>query len=103
MAEPSEYEWTMMRFKTSLSLSLKEIKIIEMEEQMAGHSNEIQEKDNEISKLHLKIDQMEKGMVSGEEMAVKSLDGMADLEAKLAFVNNEKNEMADKIPGSEHV
>ena len=30
MTEPSEYEWTMMRFKTSLSLSLKEIKIIEI-------------------------------------------------------------------------
>ena len=30
MTEPSEYEWTMMRFKTSLSLGLKEIKIIEI-------------------------------------------------------------------------
>ena len=32
-------------------------------------------------------------MVSGEEMAYKSLDGMADLEAKVAFLNNEKSEM----------
>ena len=30
MTEPSEYEWTMMRFKTSPSLGLKEIKIIEI-------------------------------------------------------------------------
>ena len=29
MTEPSEYEWSMMRFKTSLKLGLKEIKIIE--------------------------------------------------------------------------
>ena len=32
-------------------------------------------------------------MASGELMAVKSLDGMADLEAKLTFITNEKNEM----------
>ena len=60
---------------------------------MAGHANELQEKDNEIRKLHKKIENIEKSMPSGEEMAVKSLDGMADLEAKLAFVNNEKNEI----------
>ena len=64
-----------------------------MEEKMQGHAGELQEKNNEIRKLHQKVDLVEKSMASGEEMAVKSLDGMADLEAKLAFVNNEKNEM----------
>ena len=35
MTEPSEYEWTMMRFKTSLRLGLKEIKIIEISHKKA--------------------------------------------------------------------
>ena len=39
MAQHSEYEWTMMRFKTSLSLSLKEIKIIEIShKKLAGQT-----------------------------------------------------------------
>ena len=36
-------------------------------------------------------------MASGELMAVKSLDGMADLEAKLAFVTNQKNELNQEL------
>ena len=60
---------------------------------MQGHAGELQAKDDEIRKLHQKVELVEKSMVSGEEMAVKSLDGLADLEAKLAFVNNEKNEI----------
>ena len=70
-----------------------EIKIIEIEEKMQGHAGELQQKDDEIRKLHQKVELVEKSMVSGEEMAVKSVDGLADLEAKLAFVNNEKNEI----------
>ena len=43
------------------------------------------------------MENIEKSMASGEEMAVKSLDGMADLEAKLAFVKNEKHEINQEL------
>ena len=62
--------------------------MIEMEEEMSGHAAEIEGKNVTIQKLQQKIELIEKSMASGELMAVKSLDGMADLEAKLAFVTN---------------
>ena len=65
-----------------------EIRMIEMEEEIAGHTAETEEKNLTIQKLQQKIELIEKSMASGELMAVKSLDGMADLEAKLAFVTN---------------
>ena len=64
---------------------------------MQGHATEIQGKDDEIRRLHQKVENIEKSMASGEEMAVKSLDGMADLEAKLAFVKNEKHEINQEL------
>ena len=64
---------------------------------MQGHASVLQEKDTEIRKLHEKVELIEKSMVSGEEMAVKSLDGMADLEAKVTFLNNEKNELNQEL------
>ena len=36
-------------------------------------------------------------MKSGEELAVKNLDGMAEMEAKLQFANNEKNEINQEL------
>ena len=41
----------------------------------------------------MKVDQLESGLKSGDIMTAQNLDGMADLDAKLAFVTNEKNEM----------
>ena len=36
-------------------------------------------------------------MASGDVLTAQNLDGMANLEAKLAFVTNEKNEMQQEF------
>ena len=68
-----------------------------MEEEMSRHAAQIEEKNLMIQKQQQKIENFEKTMASGQLMAVKSLDGMADLEAKLAFVTNEKNELNQEL------
>ena len=46
-----------------------------------------------IFKLEQKVETLEQGLAKGDVMTAQNLDGMADLEAKLAFITNERNEM----------
>ena len=64
-----------------------------MEEEASTVKIKLDEKDKAISKLEKKVATLEQGLASGDVMTAQNLDGMAELEAKLAFVTNEKNEM----------
>ena len=46
-----------------------------------------------IFKLEQKVETLEQGLTKGDVMTAQNLDGIAELEAKLAFITNEKNEM----------
>ena len=45
-----------------------------------------------IAKLQKKVGTLEHGQMCDDGMTAQNLDGMANLEAKLAFITNEKNE-----------
>ena len=57
----------------------------------------MEEKDRTINKLEMRVKNIEKGMQQDEALATANLNGMADLEAKLAFVTNEKNELQQEL------
>ena len=71
--------------------------MIEMEEESQTVQSRFAEKDKAIARLQMKVDQLESGLKSGDIMTAQNLDGMADLDAKLAFVTNEKNEMQQEL------
>jgi chromosome segregation ATPase len=74
-----------------------EVRMIEMEEDAAIDKKKITEKDAEIKKLLTKINGYEKGIADEHNLAIGNLDGMADLEAKLAFVTSERDELQHEI------
>ena len=43
--------------------------------------------------MEQKVETLEQGLTKGDVMTAQNLDGIAELEAKLAFITNEKNEM----------
>ena len=71
--------------------------MIQYEEERENHQAQLDEKDRTINKLEQRVNNIEKGMQQDEALATANLNGMADLEAKLAFVQNEKNEMQQEL------
>lgn len=71
--------------------------MIEMEEEATQVQTKLDEKEKLISKLEKKVETLEQGLAKGDVMTAQNLDGMADLEAKLAFVTNERNEMQQEF------
>ena len=71
--------------------------MIEMEEEATQVQTKLDEKERQISRLKKKVETLEQGLAKGDVLTAQNLDGMADLEAKLAFVTNERNEMQQEF------
>ena len=64
--------------------------MIEMEEEATNFQTKLEEKQKMIIKLEKKVETLEQGLAKGDVMTAQNLDGMADLEAKLVFAQNER-------------
>ena len=71
--------------------------MIEIEEDYQTAQGKLGEKDKLIAKLEKKVATLEHGLKSGDMKTLENLDGMADLEAKLAFATNDKNEAQEEL------
>ena len=71
--------------------------MIEVEEENQASKVELSVKDKLIAKLEKRITTLDQGLKSGDKMTAQNLDGMANLDAKLAFITNEKNEMQEEL------
>ena len=78
-----------------------EFKMIQMEEEYQARQAGMAKKDEMIKKLCEQEDSMEKGMQDDSDLVLHNLNGITDLEAKLAFVSQEKNE-EEKMMTLEH-
>lgn len=74
-----------------------EAKMIQMEEEYQARQTEMDKKDETIKKLRKQVDSMEKGLQDDSDFVALNLNGLADLEAKLSFMAQEKEEIEKTI------
>lgn len=74
-----------------------EAKMIQMEEEYQARQTEMDKKDETIKKLRKQVESMEKGLQDDSDFVALNLNGLADLEAKLSFMAQEKEEIEKTI------
>ena len=74
-----------------------EIRLIQMEEEAAQFEEKQKKKDAQVKKLTQQVEFYEQGFQKNNMMAEENLDGIADLEARLTFVENEKKELQQEL------
>ena len=70
-----------------------ELRMLEYEEEKEASQKSLAEKDELIKKLQKQIANLEKGLQDDSDLAFQNLNGIAALEAKVAFLSSENLEL----------